>query len=218
MASRYVSKKLIVEGDQDKRVIPELIEANGIYWGDKKKGEKPIVDIKSYGSDQFINAEVISAELKESGLTALGLIIDADDDLAARWQSVRNACLKSIPDFPEELAITGLIHTTTTGIKFGVWIMPDNQAQGMLESFLAYMIPDENDLIWQYALEVAEEAKSKGALFIDLHRPKAYIYTWLAWQDPPGRQLHNAIMEKILNPEHPKAQAFVNWFKTLYDL
>lgn len=27
---KYIDKKLIVEGEQDKRVIPELIEANGI--------------------------------------------------------------------------------------------------------------------------------------------------------------------------------------------
>jgi len=123
-----------------------------------------------------------------------------------------------MPDFPEELPVTGLIHTTQEGIKFGVWIMPDNQTRGMLENFLAYMIRDESELIWQYAKEVAGEAKSRGASFIDLHLSKAYIYTWLAWQDPPGRQLHNAIMEKILNPQHPKAQAFVNWFKSLYDL
>ncbi|MGK7904814.1 MAG: hypothetical protein AB4352_26095 [Hormoscilla sp.] len=29
-------KKLLVEGDSDKRVIPVLIEANGIPWGEKK--------------------------------------------------------------------------------------------------------------------------------------------------------------------------------------
>jgi len=82
MASKYISKRLIVEGEQDKRVIPELIEANGIPWGNKR--EKAIVDITSYGSDQFIDVDIISTELKASGLTALGLIVDADDDLAAR--------------------------------------------------------------------------------------------------------------------------------------
>ncbi|MFL9451156.1 MULTISPECIES: hypothetical protein [Nostocales] len=25
-------------------------------------------------------------------------------------------------------------------------------------------------------------------------------------------------MERILNPQHPNAQTFVNWFKNLYDL
>jgi hypothetical protein len=71
---------------------------------------------------------------------------------------------------------------------------------------------------WQYAQEVVAEAKNRGALFIDSHIDKAYIYTWLAWQKPPGRQLHNAIEEEILNPQHPKAKTFVTWFKTLYDL
>jgi hypothetical protein len=47
---------------------------------------------------------------------------------------------------------------------------------------------------------------------------KADIYTWLAWQNPPGRQLHQAIMERILAPSHPDAQKFGNWFKTLYGL
>ncbi|MBR8834586.1 MAG: hypothetical protein DSM106950_11245 [Stigonema ocellatum SAG 48.90 = DSM 106950] len=216
MASKYVTKKLLVEGEQDKRVIPQLMEANGIIWGDKK--DKAVVYIESYGSYQFIDADVISTELKASGLTALGLMVDADDDPSGRWRSVRNACLKSIPDIPEQIPNTGLIHSTKTGIKFGVWIMPDNQMRGMLETFLAYMIPDESEPLWKYAQKVVAEAKSTGASFIDAHIDKAFIYTWLAWQDPPGRQLHNAIMENILNPQHPKAQIFITWFKTLYDL
>ncbi|MDJ0797432.1 MAG: hypothetical protein QNJ51_11480 [Calothrix sp. MO_167.B12] len=194
MAKGYKPKKLIVEGEQDKRVIPEFIEANGISWGNKK--EKAIVYIDSHGNDQFIDADVISTELKASGLTHLGLIVDADDSPSGRWESVRNACLKSIPNFPKKLLETGLIHTTN-GIKFGVWIMPDNQMRGMLETFLAYMIPDTSETLWQYAQEVVKEAKSKGATFKEVHSDKANIYTWLAWQDEPGRQLHQAIKERF---------------------
>ncbi|GAB1539147.1 hypothetical protein NUACC21_18120 [Scytonema sp. NUACC21] len=216
MASKYLAKKLIVEGEQDKRVIPYLIEANGIPWGNTK--EKAVVHIEPYGSDKFIDADVISTELKASGLTALGLMVDADENPSGRWESIRNACLKSMPDIPKKLPNTGLVHTTTNGIKFGVWLMPDNQMQGMLETFLAYMIPDGSEPLWEYTQEVVAEAKSRGAEFINPHVDKAQIYTWLAWQNPPGRQLHNAIMERILNPQHPKAQTFVNWFKNLYDL
>ncbi len=215
MAKGYQPKKLIVEGEQDKRVIPEFIEANGIPWGERRK--EAIVDIESYGSNTFINKDVISTELKAAGLTHLGLIVDADDNPSGHWESVRNACLKSIPDFPEKLPETGLIHTTNE-IKFGVWIMPDNRMRGMLETFLAYMIPDESDTLWQHAQEVVKEAKTKGAKFKDVHTDKANIYTWLAWQDEPGRQLHQAIKEHLLNPKHPKAETFFNWFKQLYDL
>ncbi|TAF07740.1 MAG: hypothetical protein EAZ77_08800 [Nostocales cyanobacterium] len=214
MASSDKSKRLIVEGEQDKRVIPYLMEANGIPW---KKGNEP-VDIKPYGGDGFIDPYRISARLKETGLTHLGLMLDADDDASDRWQSIRNACLQSIPNIPEQIPETGLIINIKDEKKFGVWIMPDNQMKGMLETFLAYMIPGENEPLWQYTHEVVVEAKVRGAKFINSHIDKAYIYSWLAWQNPPGRQLHNAIEEKILDPQHPKAQVFINWFKTLYDL
>lgn len=214
------NKKLIVEGEQDKRVIPQLMAANGVTW---PLGKEPVY-IQSYGSDGFINNKKISARLKDRGLTHLGLIIDADENPKDRWQSIKNACLKvetiqeSIDNFPEIMPESGIIINMINNQKFGVWMMPDNENRGMLETFLAYMIKDESDPLWQYAQEVVTEAKTKGAKFIDEHIDKAYIYSWLAWQKPPGRQLHNAIQEEILNPQHPKAQVFVKWFKDLYDL
>lgn len=118
MPRNYNPKKLIVEGDQDKRVIPHLIEANGITWGETR--ETAIVYIESYGSDQFIDETMISTELKASGLKALGLIVDADDNLNIRWASVKHACSRSIPDLPDQIPESGLIHVTDTGVKFGV--------------------------------------------------------------------------------------------------
>jgi hypothetical protein len=209
-------KILLVEGKQDARVIPYLIEANGIAWEINKK---PVVYIRDCeGNNNLVDSDIIVSELQASGLSVLGIIIDADDDSSASWQSIRNASLMSIPDIPKVLPEEGLIHTTPEGIKFGIWIMPDNKMRGMLETFLTYMIPTGNEDLWNFAQEVAQEAKSKGATFKNVHKDKANIYTWLAWQEPPGRQLHNAIMERILNPTHPNAQKFVTWFKTLYDL
>ncbi len=88
----------------------------------------------------------------------------------------------------------------------------------MLETFLTYMIPDENESIWNYAKTTVMEAQNIGASFIENNTDKANIHTWLAWQNSPDPQLHNAVMEKILNPKHPQAQIFINWFKKLYDL
>ncbi|WP_335337837.1 DUF3226 domain-containing protein [Nostoc piscinale] len=68
------------------------------------------------------------------------------------------------------------------------------------------------------AQEVAQKAKNKGAPFKDSYIDKAKIYTWLAWQEEPGRQLHQAIKYKVLNSQHPNAQIFFTWFKNLYNL
>ena len=101
------------------------MEANGIDWGSIKN---PIVYIRDCGGyEQLIDPMGIYTELSASGLSALGIIIDADEEPLYRWQSVRNACLTSIPDLPETLPETGLIHKTPNQINFGIWMMPDNQ-------------------------------------------------------------------------------------------
>jgi hypothetical protein len=208
---------LLVEGKQDRFTIPELIEANGVNWGTRNN---PVVYIRDCeGYQNLIDSDVIAVELQASGLSTLGIIVDADENPSGRWQSIYSACRKSIPDIPDQLSEDGLIHTTSEGIRFGVWIMPDNQAQGMLETFLSYMIPTETDRnLWQFAQETAQTARGRGAPFTAAHLDKAQIYTWLAWQDPPGRQLHQAIQERMLDPQHPRGQKFMTWFKTLYRL
>ncbi|MFM6606081.1 MAG: DUF3226 domain-containing protein, partial [Dolichospermum sp.] len=190
-------KKLLVEGEDDLRVIPELIEKTGINWVENKK---PIVTIKQIGGKDNLTSNLISTELQVSGLTHLGVMVDADDDAFLRWQSIRNACLANIPYLPESLPENGLIINTPDNQKFGVWIMPDNQSRGMLETFLSYMIQDESEPLWQYTEKVVTEAKNKGAKFKDSYIDKARIHSWLAWQESPGRQLHDAVKFKILDP------------------
>jgi hypothetical protein len=212
--SKVHSKILLVEGKEDLRFVPEIIEANGVKW------EKPypvfIDDLDGY--ENFVKPDEIATYLKSSGLEILGIMIDADDNLKDRWKSIRNVLLQSISDIPPELPEDGLIHTAPDGINIGVWIMPDNQISGMLETFLQYLIPFDREHLWQLSQTVTQQAHQQGAPFTAAHQDKANIHTWLAWQDPPGRQLHQAVKERILDPKHPKAQIFVNWFKTLYNI
>lgn len=211
MADRKV---LYVEGKKDKFVIAEIAEANGIPWPKKKEP----IDIRDMNGDaELVNADRIATRLSESGLQAMGIIVDADENPDARWKQVRNACAKSISDMPAELPSTGLIHSVQNGVTLGIWMMPDNQLQGMLETFLAYFVEPEAPL-WQYARSTVKTAKDQGASFKPTHYDKANIHTWLAWQNEPGEQLHIALRKKILTGQHPKAQEFMTWLKQLYGL
>lgn len=225
--SNIRSKILLVEGDEDKRVIPELMEANGVEW---EKKNLPVY-IDSIGGFEKLTAELVQAELQKPGLTHLGIIVDADDEKLVdvhnrptqRWQSLRDTCY-IINDLPKELPKTGLLHRVNNknisqnSIRFGIWIMPDNNMRGMLETFLAYLIRNESDELWDFAKQSVQKAKGHKAPFTDVQTDKANIYTWLAWQDPPGRQLHDAVKQRILDPKHHTAQSFVEWFKALYEL
>jgi hypothetical protein len=216
------SKMLLVEGVTEKYLIPYLIEANGVKWGNGK--DRPVEIESCDGYQNIVKPDVIATTLQQSSpsLTALGIVIDADNNPRDRWQSIRNICQKSIPDLPIYLPENGLICDVTNAnndkVKFGIWMMPDNQTCGMLETFLAYLIPDERETLWEFAQSSVEAAAHQGAKFTEFQIDKANIYTWLAWQNPPGRQLQQAVKETVLNPQHPRAQKFVRWFKELYGL
>jgi len=215
---KIIKKKLLVEGADDKRVIPELIEANGISWGET--ASQSIVYIEKFdGIENLLAPKVISTELKASNLEILGILIDADQNPDDRWKQVRNQCLDSFPELPENLPKQGLISSNASNQKLGVWIMPDNETCGMLETFLAYLVPEHQvGSVWKHAVLSLEEAVKIGVPCKEYHHDKARVHTWLAWQNPPGRQLHNAIMEKIFDPSHPKAKDFVQWFRNLYEV
>ena len=217
MATRYNSKKLLVEGDEDKRIIPQLIEANGIPWGDNR--ETWIVDIDQCdGFENMVKEGLIETELKASGLKALGIIADANENSKQRWSSLRNRCLGSFPELPDEVPAAGLIQESEGGMKLVVWLLPDNRSHGMMETFLTYLVPNDDDSLLDHAERARDKARSLGASYKDVHADKAKIHTWLAWQDPPGRPLHNAVMERLLDPCSPHAAAFVKWFRSLFEV
>jgi hypothetical protein len=199
-------------------VLPYLIESNGIEW---EPLGNPVVYLEDrVGYANIIKAGSISTELKADGIEALGILLDADEQPENKWIAIRNACHNSgmISNMPDDLPKEGLILKADNDVRVGIWIMPDNKLPGMLETFLGYLLPTDTSSLWEFAEETIDKAKEQGAPFTDYHRDKARIHSWLAWQKSPGVQLHQAITERILNPQHPEAQQFVSWFKRLYGL
>ena len=50
-----------------------------------------------------------------------------------------------------------------------------------------------------------------------IHRPKALIHTWLAWQQTPGMPMGQAITARVLSCDSEIAIAFVNWLNYLFE-
>ena len=208
-----VPRRLLVEGGADKRVIPYLMEANGVEW---PRGREPVM-IEAQGSvEEILGPGVIEAELRATGLEALGVMVDADSDAAARWAAIRTRCQSEFDDLPMVIPAGGLNALHATGTRFGVWIMPDNRLVGMLEDFLIRLLPAESDALFDLAKKCVSEASSSGAPFKEAHRTKAEIHTWLAWQDEPGKQLHEAVHHRVLDPGRPESGPFVKWFRALF--
>ena len=200
------SKVLLTEGKNDCFVILALCE---YYKIPKAFG------LHDCGQDDLVLKELNARITGANPIEVIGVVIDADKpDLAGRWQQIRDKFKSKlpIPNFPDPVGT--ILPATDDYPKIGFWLMPDNNLDGMLEDFCA-KLADSKSI--DFAEQCVNQAESKKhASFKDVHKAKAVIHTFLAWQDEPGRPLGQAITARTLNPENPIANDFVAWLRKLF--
>lgn len=196
-------RKLLVEGNDDLHVVKSLCMAYDV------PEVFTIVDKKGISNLQ----ETLPTELKASELEALGILVDADTDLAARWQSLRATLTGAGYSVPRQPVPKGTILRENERPTVGIWLMPDNQLPGLLENFVSELIPD-HDKLWPHAQNSVTNLPEQR--FPEVARAKANIHTWLAWQEEPGKPMGTAITARYLDPDSAHAQGFVNWLRALF--
>ncbi len=210
------SQQLLVEGKNDQHVILALCEQYQIP-------ETFTVELppdKTEGVESLLAA--LPVLLNEKKLKTLGIVVDADQDLAARWQSIRDRLIASDypkADIPNSPLTEGWVYQPKDVYlkRVGVWVMPDNQLPGMLEDFVALLMPAD-DSLRPKAEEILREIEREGLnRYGEIHRAKALIHTWLAWQETPGMPMGQAITARVLRRESAIAQVFVDWLQRLFD-
>lgn len=209
-------KRLLVEGTDDLYTIAELM-GHYIEWP-SRKADAPVRIEWRDGVRNILDEDTIPVRLKAPDTQILGVVIDADDEIDRRWQRICTLCAPFFPDVPASLPANGLIVRNPDGKHFGVWIMPDNQKLGMLETFLCYLVPETQTALWRHADRSTAEALHHGATYKGQHSDKARIHAWLAWMDPPGERFGTALLKKVLDARAASAAPFVKWFKELYQL
>ncbi len=207
---------LLVEGKTETYVIKELCALCGIE------------------TDKFeVNPQNGISELKTAFKTYLKstqnykkiwLIIDADTNFDTAWQSIRDILIRSnkyrnVKSSTTLLKDGLIIHPDDENdIIVGIWIMPNNTDIGMLEDFLVSLIK-ESDSLYEKSLSVVEMLESERdlhpGLYKKVHKSKAKIHTWLAWQNEPGTSLGTAINKKLFDVDKELCLSFRNWLVEL---
>ncbi len=204
MTSQYA---LIVEGRDDEAVCRALFQSHQI--------DKQIVYERLDGYDSHKLRVKLSA-VRKTVTGAFGIILDADEQISSRWQSLCTLLeyegYANIPKQPDPNG-TILSHPDPDRPSTGVWLMPNNQTSGKLEDFLAQLVP-HGDLLWSYADTTIQRLPEQRFRATD--RSKAHIHTWLAWQAEPGKPLGQAMTAHYLTVGQPAADQFVFWIRQLF--
>ena len=207
MASKRI---LLVEGPNDEHVMKHICGNRGI---------PPLDEVKSHGSvEKLLDSIPVRLKASEDG-DIVGVVIDADTDLGARWQSLRNRLIHvGYVHVPENPMPDGTIIAAPAGMllpRVGIWIMPDNQTNGILEGFLRFLVPDGSQLFDHVVASVASLPVCERR-FGPLAEPKAVIHTWLAWQQEPGKPMGTAITARYLDANVAEVDTLVSWLQRLF--
>jgi hypothetical protein len=199
---------LLVEGSDDEHVFYSLLQHYDIPDQFKIVVADGIEQLK----DGFA-AALVSSEIK-----LLGVVVDADSDLEARWHSLRNILIaEGYTTTPTTPYPNGTIVKQPGKMAVGIWLMPDNVVPGMIEDFIKFLVP-ENDVLWPLAEGIVQKVIETDCKFRPSYRSKAFLHTWLAWQEEPGRPMGQAITKKYLNANASYAQMFIAWIRELFEL
>jgi len=205
---------LLVEGADDRHALGHFLARHGLeHYFELSSDHR--VEIKSHdGVDDLLAG--MATRIRFCDGLPLGFVLDADESLKRRWQAVRQRLSDAgvaAPNVPPGDGFVGVY--PPYGSNIGVWLMPDNRRDGMLEHFLTDLIDAEDPLI-VYAETAAKTARKNGAKFKANHLAKAAARTWLAWQEEPGLPYGTAIKAKYFGMHSEAGASFVAWFRQVF--
>jgi hypothetical protein len=93
-------------------------------------------------------------------------------------------------------------------LPIALWIMPNNAADGMFEDWIADCI-DQDAMFLQAKSAVGA---IQNPVFSTVQKPKADVYTWLAWQKRPALSLVYALQKNLITSS-PTFQNFEHELK-----
>jgi hypothetical protein len=203
--------KLLVEGNNDQHVIWALCESN------KLDNNFDVIDCGNV--ENVFKQLKIRLKLSDNN-SRIGIVVDADTDMNARWDQFVDVLRSTQKYDVDHLLLTeeGLTAEPSDNLypKVGAWIMPNNSLNGMLEDFVATLAPPDDVLMKKAEETLMSLEKEKIQKYKDVHRAKAKIHTFLAWQKEPGKPMGQAITAKILDANSGTANKFVSWLKEMF--
>lgn len=198
-------RKLLVEGNDDQHVIWALCE---------KFNMPELFDVVDCGGISKL-FDSIPVRFKQADIETIGIIIDADTDLKGRWQQIKSLLSGQGFNIPDDLSKEGFLQSNGK-IKVGVWIMPKNDINGMLEDFISFLVPKDDKLLPFVDKTLDEVEINKLNKYRLEHKSKARIHTWLSWQEDPGTPMGLSITKRYLTTNNEYCESLISWLKRLF--
>src|SRR5665648_119352 len=194
-------RTLLVEGEADKSFFEEFCKTLKLHTCVKVAPPKDVGGLRNGREGVF---ELIPELLKSAGLNVIRLaaVVDADSDVnGGGYQRTIDRVAKIVAPYGFTLIsnpVGGILFEHDDGLAdFGLWVMPNNRDEGMLEDWIKSCVHPDEVVLFKHAKEVVCELSQPK--FKPIHRSKAIVATWLAWQEKPGHGLYRIVEDNLID-------------------
>ena len=217
------SKIIMVEGESDKSFFEEVCKILGLNTKIQVAPPRDIGGQHNSKEGIFKHLSSLLPLLDQGQLTHLAVVMDADHQLAgglgcnatiSRMESILTPFGFSLRKNSDPKK-SGLVFDHNDGLNsIGVWVMPNNQNEGMIEDWMKMCVSASEKTLLQHAIQITKALPIQK--FKEHHRSKAEIATWLAWQSKPDRGAYHALQENNFDSNSPAFQQLVDWLKRIF--
>jgi len=220
-----VLKLLFVEGTGDKDFFTKLLVKISGFKNDAidiKILVPTDLGVKKDGKE-YVKQAIIKSIIRNSldNNSVIGCIIDADYGDSQNITHILTELCKKTKDYSydtfEQCQKSGGYYLKSNdGLKnVGIWFMPNNHQQGMLENWLLDIAKDsEKDLLEYADVTVKQVRNPKFDPIKDF--AKAKVGVWTALQETPHLGIENIILQNLYNENSPEFQNFITWLKVIF--
>jgi len=217
----HSKKVLLVEGDSDKSFFEKICKNLSLGTSVQVAPPKDLGGMRNSKEGVFNLLATLLSQLDDGTFTHIAAIVDSD---YIKYGQGYQKTIERISTILDPLGFTlkesestqnGLCFKHSDGLAdFGLWIMPDNQNEGMLEDWIKSCIKEDESPLFQQASDAVGSLSDPK--FKDHLAAKAEVATWLAWQEKPGHGLYAVLKDDLLDNTRPLFQDMEQWLKAIY--
>jgi hypothetical protein len=220
---------LLVEGNADKEFFNTLCNTIKLSPTVQVAPPKDLVG-GSYNTKQgvFCHLKTLLPQLNDGQIQRLAIVVDADyaESHGLGLKGTLNQIKKIVSPFGFELPKSdtypnGFYFKNSDGLAdFGVWIMPDNGKDGMLEDWIKSCVTQSEQTLFDHAEKTVTDLLKHGfKKYKPTHITKIQVATWLAWQELPMYGVDRVLLDKndpLVDKNSVLYKNLTNWLKKIY--
>jgi hypothetical protein len=213
---------LLVEGYADKIFFEHVFSRHSVEASVKVSVPTDWADKYNTKGAVFNTLPILIDQMSDGRLKKLAVVVDSDLEEHGGGQ------LKTLAMFADLVKKYGFEQRYRVGEKggylfhhkdglspVGLWIMPDNEHDGVIEHFVRSCIIDIQKERFERGVELLD-ASVQPFLFEQHRRIKAEISGWLAWQKNPGQGIFSCIREGLIDQESHLFKKLRDWLSMVF--